>query len=63
MNLRVSMLLTRVLHITGNTQAPKVTYPFPAYIVDHFSVAGVEAGVKYWTENLLSDELLPLLAQ
>jgi hypothetical protein len=46
---------------TESPDAPKVTYPFPAYIVDHFSPAGVEAGVKYWNEHILSPQLRPLL--
>ena len=45
----------------GNPQAPKVTYPFPAYIVDHFSKAGAQASVKYWNEHILTDRLRVLL--
>ena len=40
-----------------NPTAPRLTDPFPAYIVDHLSSAGVEAGVKYWDANILSTEL------
>ncbi|KAI1610524.1 hypothetical protein EDD36DRAFT_467586 [Exophiala viscosa] len=45
----------------GNPEAPLVTYPFPAYIVDHFSSAGVNAGIEYWSEHILTDELRALL--
>ncbi|KAF2997001.1 hypothetical protein E8E14_003122 [Neopestalotiopsis sp. 37M] len=41
----------------GNPDAPKVTDPFPAYIVDHLSKAGVQASVEYWEQNLLTPEL------
>ncbi|ETS75576.1 hypothetical protein PFICI_12520 [Pestalotiopsis fici W106-1] len=34
-----------------------VTDPFPAYIVDHLSKAGVQASVDYWEQNLLTPEL------
>lgn len=47
----------------GNADAPKVTYPFPAYIVDHFSKGGVEAGVKYWDEHVLTTDLYACLAR
>lgn len=47
----------------GNADAPKVTYPFPAYIVDHFSKEGVEAGVKYWDEHVLTTDLHACLAR
>lgn len=55
--------LSRLALLTwvGNPNAPKVTDPFPAYIVDHFSSAGVEAGVKYWDDNILQPELRSLL--
>lgn len=46
-----------------NTEAPKVTYPFPAYIVDHFSSAGVDAGIKYWDEHVLTTDLRACLAR
>jgi hypothetical protein len=45
----------------GNPEGPKVTYPFPAYIVDHLSSAGVEASVNYWNMNILSDELRQIM--
>lgn len=47
----------------GNADAPKVTYSFPAYIVDHFSKEGVEAGVKYWDEHVLTTDLRACLAR
>ncbi|CAG9996931.1 unnamed protein product [Clonostachys byssicola] len=46
-----------------NTGGPELTYPWPAYIVDHFSEAGVEAGVKYWNENILTSEMRGALAK
>ncbi|CAG9947659.1 unnamed protein product [Clonostachys rosea f. rosea IK726] len=46
-----------------NTGGPELTYPWPAYIVDHFSEAGVEAGVKYWNENILTSEMRSALAK
>ncbi|PYI36062.1 hypothetical protein BP00DRAFT_308050, partial [Aspergillus indologenus CBS 114.80] len=45
----------------GNPNAPKVTYPSPAYIVDHFSTAGVDASVNYWNNHILSDELRQIM--
>lgn len=41
----------------GNPDAPKVTDPFPAYIVDHLSKAGVQASVDYWEQHLLTPGL------
>lgn len=41
----------------GNPEAPKVTDPFPAYVVDHLSKAGVQVSVDYWEQNLLTPEL------
>ncbi|KAJ5691930.1 hypothetical protein N7462_001353 [Penicillium macrosclerotiorum] len=45
----------------SNTNAPEVTYPFPAYIVDHLSPAGVQASVQYYNKHILSDEIRALL--
>lgn len=45
----------------GNPEAPKVTYPFPAYIVDHLSSAGVNASVDYWDKHILSEELRQIM--
>lgn len=45
----------------GNPDGPKVTYPFPAYIVDHLSSAGVDASVNYWNKHILSDELRQIM--
>ncbi|PYH42961.1 uncharacterized protein BP01DRAFT_403856 [Aspergillus saccharolyticus JOP 1030-1] len=45
----------------GNPIAPKLTYPSPAYIVDHFSTAGVDASVNYWNEHILNDELRQIM--
>ncbi|KAF9876852.1 secreted protein [Colletotrichum karsti] len=39
---------------------PKL-YSTPGYIVDHFSAAGVQAGVKFWEENILTPDLVALL--
>ncbi|KAJ0423291.1 hypothetical protein BJY00DRAFT_321945 [Aspergillus carlsbadensis] len=36
---------------------PRLTSPSPAYIVDHFSVAGVKATTSYWEEKMLTDKL------
>ncbi|KAI8315087.1 hypothetical protein K4K61_002768 [Colletotrichum sp. SAR11_59] len=44
----------------GQPDGPKV-YSTPGYIVDHFSEAGVQAGVKYWEEHILTPELTALL--
>ncbi|KAL4797547.1 hypothetical protein BDV19DRAFT_387350 [Aspergillus venezuelensis] len=44
-----------------NANGPQLTDPFPAYIVDHLSVAGVEATVAYWNDHILTDELRLLL--
>ncbi|RDW66113.1 hypothetical protein BP6252_09748 [Coleophoma cylindrospora] len=41
--------------------APEVTDPSPAYIVDHFSKAGIDASVKFWNDHLLTPELRSLL--
>ncbi|KAI8308530.1 hypothetical protein K4K59_010053 [Colletotrichum sp. SAR11_240] len=46
----------------GQPDGPKV-YSTPGYIVDHFSDAGVQAGVKYWEEHILTPELTALLRQ
>ncbi|KAL4745047.1 hypothetical protein BDW72DRAFT_211802 [Aspergillus terricola var. indicus] len=40
-----------------HSNGPQLTDPSPAYIVDHFSVAGVKASVKYWNKHVLTDEL------
>ncbi|KAL4805214.1 hypothetical protein BDV18DRAFT_153020 [Aspergillus unguis] len=45
----------------GNPDAPKVTDPFPAYIVDHLSSAGVQASVDYWNQHILTDELRQIM--
>ncbi|RAH68886.1 uncharacterized protein BO66DRAFT_439892 [Aspergillus aculeatinus CBS 121060] len=45
----------------GNPNAPKLTYPSPAYIVDHFSTAGVDASVSYWNNHILNDELRQIM--
>lgn len=47
----------------GNPNAPNLTDPSPAYVVDHFSAAGVQASINYWNEHILSDELRPLILQ
>ncbi|KAL4948111.1 hypothetical protein BDW69DRAFT_203797 [Aspergillus filifer] len=44
-----------------NSAGPKLTYPYPAYIVDHLSIAGVEASAKYWNKHILTDELRALM--
>ncbi|KAL3482822.1 hypothetical protein BJX62DRAFT_245495 [Aspergillus germanicus] len=44
-----------------NANGPELTSPSPAYIVDHLSVAGVEATIKYWNEHILTDELRALM--
>ncbi|RDW78827.1 uncharacterized protein DSM5745_05679 [Aspergillus mulundensis] len=44
-----------------NSEGPQLTDPAPAYIVDHLSVAGVRATVKYWNEHVLTDELRALM--
>ncbi|KAL4925286.1 uncharacterized protein BDV17DRAFT_300448 [Aspergillus undulatus] len=44
-----------------NPDGPQLTDPAPAYIVDHFSSAGVRATVSYWNEHILTDELRALL--
>ncbi|KAL2825687.1 hypothetical protein BJY01DRAFT_256192 [Aspergillus pseudoustus] len=44
-----------------NTSGPLLTSPSPAFIVDHLSVAGVEATTKYWDEHILTDELRSLM--
>lgn len=41
----------------GNPIAPQLTDPYPAYIVDHFSTAGVQASVDYWNAHILTDTL------
>ncbi|KAJ0332008.1 hypothetical protein COL922a_011591, partial [Colletotrichum nupharicola] len=46
----------------GQPDGPKV-YSTPGYIVDHFSEAGVQAGVKYWEEHILTSELTALLRE
>ncbi|KAE9580138.1 hypothetical protein CGMCC3_g3845 [Colletotrichum fructicola] len=46
----------------GQPDGPKV-YSTPGYIVDHFSKAGVQAGVKYWEEHILIPELTALLRE
>lgn len=45
----------------GTPTSDPLTYPYPAYIVDHFSKAGVEESINYWSAHLLSDKLRPLL--
>ncbi|KAL4738856.1 hypothetical protein BDV11DRAFT_205589 [Aspergillus similis] len=44
-----------------NSNGPQLTDPAPAYVVDHFSVAGVKASVNYWNKHVLTDELRALL--
>ncbi|KAL4967875.1 uncharacterized protein BDV14DRAFT_197518 [Aspergillus stella-maris] len=44
-----------------NSNGPQLTDPAPAYIVDHLSVAGVQATVRYWNDHILTDELRGLL--
>ena len=44
-----------------NSDGPVLTDPSPAYIVDHLSVAGAEATVKYWNEHILTEELCALM--
>ncbi|KAL4875688.1 hypothetical protein BJY04DRAFT_232294 [Aspergillus karnatakaensis] len=44
-----------------NPNGPKLTDPAPAYVVDHLSVTGVEASIKYWNEHILTDELRALM--
>ncbi|KAL2812327.1 hypothetical protein BJX63DRAFT_421888 [Aspergillus granulosus] len=44
-----------------NSNGSQLTSPSPAYIVDHLSVAGVEATTKYWDEHILTDELRALM--
>ncbi|KAK1847422.1 secreted protein [Colletotrichum chrysophilum] len=46
----------------GQPDGPKV-YSTPGYIVDHFSEAGMQAGVKYWEEHILTPELTALLRE
>ncbi|KAI8207506.1 hypothetical protein K4K52_002237 [Colletotrichum sp. SAR 10_76] len=46
----------------GQPDGPKV-YSTPGYIIDHFSEAGVQAGVKYWEKHILTPELTALLRQ
>jgi hypothetical protein len=46
----------------GNPDAPQLTDPGPAYIVDHFSAPGVQASVDYWNSNILSSSLRTQLA-
>ncbi|KAJ3549816.1 hypothetical protein NM208_g311 [Fusarium decemcellulare] len=46
-----------------NKTGPKLTDPWPAYIVDHFSYAGFEAGAKYWDEHILTNKLRSALAE
>jgi hypothetical protein len=41
----------------NNPDAPDLTDPSPAYIVDHFSSLGVQASVDYWNSNILSPSL------
>ncbi|KAF4466478.1 hypothetical protein FALBO_6661 [Fusarium albosuccineum] len=53
------LVKSRTLNKTG----PKLTDPWPAYIVDHFSYAGFEAGAKYWDEHILTRKLRSALAE
>ncbi|KAI8160285.1 hypothetical protein K4K49_003092 [Colletotrichum sp. SAR 10_70] len=46
----------------GQPDGPKV-FSTPGYIVDHFSEAGAQAGVKYWEEHVLTPELTALLRE
>lgn len=47
----------------GNPLAPQLTDPSPAYVVDHFSTAGVQASIDYWDSNILTDKLKTQMAQ
>ncbi|VUC32724.1 unnamed protein product [Clonostachys rosea] len=46
-----------------NSNGPELTYPWPAYIVDHFSEAGVLAGVNYWDEKILTSDMRDALSK
>lgn len=40
-----------------------VTYPSPAYIVDHFSTHGVQAGIDFWNSHILTDSIKEQIKQ
>ncbi|KAJ5538025.1 hypothetical protein N7494_007504 [Penicillium frequentans] len=40
-----------------------VTYPSPAYIVDHFSSHGVQAGIDFWNSHILTDSMKEQIKQ
>ncbi|KAJ5719718.1 hypothetical protein N7493_007296 [Penicillium malachiteum] len=41
----------------ANPDNAPVTYLHPAYVVDHFSSHGVQAGIKFWNSHILTDEI------
>ncbi|KAJ6024651.1 hypothetical protein N7540_005448 [Penicillium herquei] len=41
----------------ANLDNAPVTYPHPAYIVDHFSSNGVKAGIEFWNSHILTDDI------
>ncbi|KAJ5701307.1 hypothetical protein N7488_008855 [Penicillium malachiteum] len=41
----------------ANPNNAPITYPHPAYVVDHFSPHGVQAGIEFWNSHILTDEI------